>query len=44
MFLLAHEHGFSLLELGELAPYELEIYKMLVIAHIEEKARAQENR
>ncbi len=38
-FLLMNEHNFSLSEIEDMMPYERHIYIMLLLAHLDKKAK-----
>ena len=38
-FLLINEHNFSLSEIENMLPYERQIYIMLLLAHLDKKAK-----
>jgi hypothetical protein len=38
-FLLINEHNFSLSEIEDMMPYERQIYIMLLLAHLDKKAK-----
>jgi hypothetical protein len=42
-FLLMNEHHFRLSEIEEMLPYERHIYIMLLLAHLDKKAKKNQN-
>lgn len=42
IFNMAQHHGYSITDLEDLIPYELEIYSSMLIDHLERKKQEQE--
>ena len=42
-FLLMNEHHFSLSEIENMIPFERQIYIMLLLAHLDKKAKKQQD-